>query len=391
MKLALPRAIAILGLFVGLVSSSAPAEEVVVGGHFEISLFDMAAGQSRIAKKQDTTTTDYAGFQFLRFIPFIKCKVNEILSLDVRPSLEMSAGSVDAVSSATPSANTSSVDATTGATPVFGKAIGAQRAKSAQIKLAGFNKATVEAALPGGIELSVGVLQPRFTWDYGQQLFWEDEINGSIFSCNPWLGDFSDVGLEVVHYFDVGDVTIPAYAYILNGSGYEKVDPLPIGMIHIEPSFYPFTFHVSAGGGYWDYAQHATQMRFSAGASGSFGKFSFRTEGAYGLWERRVIGTYENAEPYGGYLKLFYRVNRWLRLSLGSSFVYQNFMGMFTPLPGKEQYITISPGAQILTSPSSRIIIQLDANQWIQEPKAIDDFYKVMQFGRATIGWRFTF
>jgi hypothetical protein len=369
------------------------SQDVTVGGHFELSLFDAAGGKSRIAKKKDTTSFDYAGFQFLRFIPFFKCQISEKISLDIRPMIELYSSSVDAVSSATPSsgANAQTTDATTGATPVFNRAIGDQRAKKAKVSLGNINKATVQITLPGSTELALGVLQPRFTWDYGQQLFWEDEIHGSMFTCNPWLADFSDVGLEIVKFFDIGDMSIPVYAYILNGSGFEKISQLPIGMIHVEPSIYPFRFHLSAGGGYWDFDSHAKEYRFAGGVSGAFGKFSFRSEAAYGKWEKRILATGEDAEPWGGYLKMYYRLHKVVRVSLGTSYVYSNFIRIWNPLPGQEQYVTITPAVQILTTSSSRIIVQCDINQWIQKPAAISDYLKVLEFGRLTIGWRFTF
>ena len=349
-------------------------EGLSIGGHAGITVFDAAYGASSDGLGKKDTTSDYSGFKFLKFILFVRYNLNEKLSVDIRPQIE-----------------TRGVDGTTGATPKFGKMIGKQRAHSATVAFNGFTRAVATYVLPTSTELSVGYLNTKFTWEYGNELFWEDEMNGSQFACNPWLGDFTDAGVEVVHYFDIGESSLPVYAYLLNGSGAEELNKSPVLMLAAEPQFGALRLHLAAAGGTWDSNNAYPMLRGSAGLSLSIKKFTMRSEGAVGYWEKRIGGSPDDALPFGAYVKFIYPFTPFVRMSIGASYVHNNFVGLYNPQPGEEIYMTITPAIQIVTTSSSRIILQCDLSKWRQTPSEGVVGEKSLEFVQGTIGWRLTF
>jgi hypothetical protein len=355
-------------------SLTSAEQSVSVGGHAGITVIDGAYGISNDGLGSKDTSSDFAGFRFLKLILFFRYAFNEKLSIDIRPQIE-----------------TRGVDGTTGATPKFGKAIGEQRASKINVAFNSFTRAVASYVLPTTTEISVGYLNTRFTWEYGGELFWEDEMNGSPFSCNQWLGDLSDAGIEIVHYFDIGEVTIPLYGYVLNGSGMEEVNRSPVVMLSGETQVGPCKFHLAAAGGTWDENDRYAMFRGSAGMSLQLKKMVVRTEGAIGQWEKRIKGSPDNALPHGAYVKWIVPFSKVVRMSLGFSYVYNNFVNMYDLLPGEEQYLTLTPSFQFLTSSSSRIIMQCDLSDWKQNPSEGVSGEKILRFIHGTVGWRLTF
>lgn len=349
-------------------------QNVSVGGHAGITIVDGAYGTSSDGFGSKDTSSDFTGFRFLKFILFFRYAFNEKLSVDIRPQIE-----------------TRGVDGTTGATPKFGKNIGDQRARKVNVNFNNFTRAVATYVLPSATEVSVGYLNTRFTWEYGGELFWEDEMNGSPFACNHWLADFTDAGIEIIHYFDIGNITIPLYAYILNGSGMEEINRTPVGMLSAETQVGICKFHLAAAGGTWDDEDQYAMVRGSAGMSLQLKKMILRTEGAIGYYEKRIKGSPDNAIPHGAYLKWIVPFTKTFRMSLGTSYVYNNFVDMYNPQPGEEKYYTFTPAFQILTSSSSRIILQCDIGDWKQNPSEGLAGVKILRFVHGTIGWRLTF
>lgn len=348
-----------------------------VGGHVAITLFDAAAGFSTTSRNHNDTTSDYAGLKFLKFIPFFKYDFTEKLSVDIRPIMEVNG-----------------IDGTTGATPAFGKAIGDQRAKSARLEFGryGFTRAAARAILPGATELGIGFINTRFTWDYGNELFWEDEMNGSKFSCNPLLGDLSGMGIEMLRYFEVGDATLPVYAALLTSESLQETNNTPIAMVNVEPSLGRAKLHVAVAGGLWDSEDTKGFVRGAAGFSFNKGPVGIRTEGSLGYFKDQIGNSEESALPHGAYCKLFLKPAKSVRFVLNANYAYYNFVNQYAPLPGSEKYLTITPSMQILTNEHSRLELQVDVCKWTQKPwDQVDDFDKELTYFRPSLGWRMTF
>ena len=71
--------------------------------------------------------------------------------------------------------------------------------------------------LPYEVEAAFGIVKPRFTWDYGTELFWEEKIHGGKFSCNDYLGAMHETGIELYKPIELSGVSLPTYFYLLNG------------------------------------------------------------------------------------------------------------------------------------------------------------------------------
>lgn len=363
--------------FAALGANVCAGSSVNVGGHAALNLADGVVGRSTLAAGVEQEGADWAGLKLLRFVLFVNASLSERLSFDIRPIIEMRG-----------------VDGTTGATPRFGKAIDGSRASKVSVGFQGFTRAAAKAVLPNGAELSAGYVHPRFTWEYGNQMFWDDEINGSPFACNVWLADWSDLGLEYVHYFEPGGrFSLPVYAYLLNGNGEQENNLTPMAMVHAEPDFFPWRFHLSAGGGVWDDGDSKGVVRAAAGASWQGRRSGVRSEFAIGWWQDRIRNSPDDALPHGAYLKAYLMAAKRLRLTLGASYAYHNFVGLYAPAPGEEQYVTITPAAQVLTSPTSRLILQADLCDWRSNPwdSGSGEFDMKLQFVRVSLGWRLTF
>ncbi len=377
-------------VFVSIAAASLYAEDggskVSIGGHTKITLLDGSAGVSTIGYGKDDTASDFAGLKFLEFIPFFKVNISDRLSLDVRPDMIING-----------------IDGTTGATPTFGKAIGAQRAKTTELQFSanGFNRALVHGVLPGSSELSIGLLNTKFTWDYGSELFWEDEMNGSQFSCNPMMSDITGMGIDFEKYMEIGDATLPLYVAVLASESMTEFNYNPTAIIGLSPQIGKVKFHVAVNAGLWGSdvnaisdvkkAKHG-QGRATIGVAYNHGIFGFRAEGIIGMIKHRISNSNSDAIPHGAYAKIFLKPWKRVHLCLDGNYVYYNFINQYNPQPGSELYVTITPSVQILTTEHSRIILQADLCNWKQNPwDQVDNYDKKLMYVRPTLGWRLTF
>jgi|GEM_PF-4715621 len=350
--------------------------QVSVGGHSAFSLFSRTSGVSQVIVDSSTTSrttnSEWSGVSLLRLIPFFRWDVSEKLSLDVRPFI--------------------SIDGTSGASPQFGKALGDEKPKKTVLKLEEFSRASVKAIIGPASELSVGYVHPRFTWEYGTDLFWEDVINGSKFAIDRWTGIFPDAGAEYMHNFEFGDaLSMPTYLYLITGSSANPSEQTPTVMVNAEPDFGHIKFHIAAAMGQWDFENHKSMYRTAAGISYSHGPWAARAEESYGWWQDRIGNSPDNAIAHGGYAKVTYRLNKTIRTTLGGSYLYHNFVNTYAPMPGEEVYVSVTPALQIFTSESSRIICQLDLTNGVQNPWSSLGQSNVLAYAQGTIGWRLTF
>ncbi len=349
------------------------AAKTEVGGHVKLVLFDDVYGQRTGTSVADPIPKkhQYGGFSFTEMILYVSSELTDRVSVDLQPFFS----------------------ASTGATPQFGKDIGAQRPAPASIEpeFHGWVRAAVKVALPHGYEVSAGIVKPRFTWEYGGELFWEDEYNGSKFATNNYLGAMHETGIEVYKGFEMGNYSLPAYLYVLNG-GYEFGDNnnRPMVMIHAEPEFGALRLLGSLAGGRYDDDLENTFMRWAAGAAYEWKNLSLRGEYAGGVWKDSyafIDSTVIDAKPKGFYVKASYRYAPWGRVSVNYNVADHNFSGFFyTGTSVGEKYTTITPVLQFYASESSVILLQGDIANWEKS-----DGSQKLDFSRITLGWRTTF
>ena len=67
---------------------------------------------------------------------------------------------------------------------------------------------------PGDVEVKAGYLKPLFTWDYGYELFWNEQFNG--FRASTAFG-WHDEGVEIYKSFEGDGFSVPSSLYIVNG------------------------------------------------------------------------------------------------------------------------------------------------------------------------------
>jgi len=353
-------------LFAGYVASGY-AGETKVGGHIKLKLYDNIDG-----RHNDVSSYDYAGFSFSEMLLYFTQEINDQISLDLQPQFS----------------------ASTGATPKFGSDIGKQKtaAKNVKADFGGWVKAVLKAALPMGYEASFGIVKPRFTMEYGAELYWEDEFNGSKFAANTYLAAMHDTGIEIYKPFELGAVSLPAYLYALNG-GYQYSDnnKSPAVMVHVEPEIGRLKFTGSYFVGKWDDNDALQAARWSYGLMYSYKAFSCRGEYASGKWDGALSNGTADVQPSGYYGKLFYRYAPWGRVMLHYNIVDNNYKGLLAVTgPGGERYVTWTPGLQFTVANGSIVQVQYDIADW-QQSDTGGHVTDRLQFNRLTVGWRATF
>jgi hypothetical protein len=353
-------------------SQLAFAGQTRVGGQLKLTVFDYADGT-----RNSLATSGYTGFQFTEADLYFNQEINDKVSVDIEPAFE----------------------ATTMPTPGFGRNVGTglilPSAASVSVE---FRRALVKYLLPQGYELSCGIIKPRFSWEYGAELFYQDEIVGGKSSQNDLLGAMRDSGVEVYKSFECCGISLPSYVYAVNGlpssaqfgAVYGDNNRNPFLMVHVEPEIGALKLLGSVGYGTWDALDIKSVNRWAAGLDYSYQKWNLRTECFAGAWQG-MGSTGQDVLPLGYYAKLFYRVNPWLRAMLHYDIVDQNYAtavpGVYAP--GRETYQTITPGVQFQVADSAQFIVQWDIANWRQTKAsgAVED----LNFNRLVLGWRVVF
>lgn len=362
--------------------------ETTIGGHVKITLFDYEVGvhenESENLRKADD---EYVGMGFREFILYFSSELNEKISVDLQPYWV----------------------ARTGATPTFGNNIGDQRSDPEHqgFEFGGLVKGTIKYTAPFNTEVTYGIIKPRYTLDYGAELFWEDEFNGGKFTVNNYLGAMHDTGFEIYRNFEVGSISMPVYLYVLNGGNaneFSDNNSSPAGMIHIEPEMGSAKLLGSFYYGRYNSGDMEGKMatRWSGGASYSIGDLSIRGEYAQGIFEDGVTSTttgfVEDAKPMGFYVKVGYRITDWMRIMFHYDYVESNFKEYFSTSGNggyKETYNTYTGILQLFASESTILMTQVDVANWVQENTGENDVNNgkkdTLDFTRVVVGLRSTF
>jgi hypothetical protein len=350
-------------------SGALHAQDTTIGAHVKMTMYDYTDGTSNGDKGHE-----YAGMALSEMILYFSSSLSDFLMVDLQPMF----------------------NTVTGATPRFGNQMDDNKYLNAKPVFNEFRKAVLTAYLPHNMEMSIGIVKPRFTWDYGTELFWEEEINGGKFTCNDYLGAMHETGIELYKPFEFSSFSLPMYVYLLNGGPggqknlFNDNNNSPMAMIHVEPEIGALRLHGSLARGKWDDAGKYNMTRYSAGVGYQVGEISARVEAAGGNWESSIPAqTMEDATPFGYYAKILYRVNHWAKLMLHYDYVNHNFNGFYSPLPGEEIYKTFTPGVQISVAGSAMVQIQYDIADWTKWKSDTEN--QTLKFNRMTVGLRATF
>ncbi len=275
---------------------------VSVGGHIKMTLFDRPSSIVRNNGTQTAIEKSY-GFGFKELDLFISGKINNWISFEVDPKFSCS----------------------TGATPKFGVTQTATAGSAYVFKDFGHGKAVVIFDLPYDVTMEVGQVHPKFTAEYGHELFWEEQFNGGLFALG--IGAVHDSGIEVSKAFSIGDVTLPVYAYVVNGGtedGAFDINNEPGVMLHVEPVWNGLTVLGSIYSARTGAKEKLANTKWSAGFMYSIGDFSIRSEYAAGKQEQLISASQDGiSDTY--YVKAMYKVLPWLKLFAAHDWKYDNF------------------------------------------------------------------
>jgi hypothetical protein len=346
--------------------NGARAEQTTVGGHLKLTLYDRPTGTHNSEQ-----TSNYVGFSVRAFYIFVSHQLTDKVSIEVQPEFA----------------------ASTGATPKFGSPI-AKKTDPSTIapEFSGFNRAQMTVTLPKEYEISFGIVKPRMSWDYGAELFWEDQMNGGKFTLSD-ISAVHDTGIELYKNFEAGKISLPTYVYVLNG-GYEFNDNnnQPAVLATVEPELGAFKLKGSFYYGKYDKLAKLASVKYLGGVAFEKGPLAIRAEGGMGLWENRVSSmardssiTLSDGKPKGFYAKAYYRIFPWCRAMIQYDYMSNNNSGW---APGSEKYTTISPALQFSVANSSTLMLQYDIADWKRVKGVKEDLIK---FNRLSVGWRTTF
>lgn len=342
--------------------------KTTVGGHVRLKLYDNPTGWSSWGAPFNLTTStkseDYAGMGFTDAILYFSQDITDNFSIEFCPTFS----------------------ASTGATPKFYFAIGKQATAAPAIK-ADIDRVVIKYRAPMDIDITFGVMKPVFTMDYGHEMFWEEEYNGGKFTCNPMLGQMHDAGLEVYKNFEIEEISLPVYLYLLNGTSYyADGNNQPQLMVHVEPGWGPFKLSASFAAARHDTAELKGFTKWSAGFLVNWQGISLRSEFVSSKKEK-AISNVRDALAEGYYITASYKVLDWLRVFYHHDSALHNFNGFFFTGPGAgERYITNTAGISVFITESSILQFQVDVADWRRR-----DDSAILIFTRPTLGTRITF
>lgn len=370
--------VAAVGMF-AVFSSAVEIENTgtKVGGHVKIIAADGMAGTWTDTAGVEHKDNQLAGFEIHETWVIFSQEVSNFISVELMPEFSASAG----------------------ATPRFGRPLNSMAVSAPAFK--GWTKALVKFGLPKDWEISLGIVEPRFSVEYGSELWWEDELNGNKTVANGNLGAMHECGLEIYKSFELGKLSLPVYLYIFNGGGSEfgETNMTPLGVIHIEPEIGPVKFSGSFGFEKYDKEDSLNAIRWSAGASLDLKGFNLRGEVIGGNWEDRYasttrvgtqyVTTYKDAKAIGFFVKTFYRYADWGKVGVDVSYAKQEM----AQSSGVDKFLTITPLLIFNPVASVSIISQNDIGIWSRDATNRDNVSKdqKLNFFRSTLGVRLTF
>jgi hypothetical protein len=350
--------------------------QTVVGGHVKMILSDYKSGESDGEKSSES-----AGMALREFDIYISQEITDKISVETATEF---------------SVNTS-------ATPGFGKPLKGEKNMPDDVtdSFSGWREFKVKINLPKGYELSTGILHPEWSWEYGGEKFWEEEINGSKFGLHHDISAVHEAGFEIYKSFELENMSLPAYLWITNGhsEANDNNNAFDIGL-KLQPELGAFKFEGGIWTGKWDDAAKKSHLRWIAGVDYTAGNFNLRSEiGGAKISESvaiedtsGVVVRYDDSKPFGYIVKGFYHVKPWWKVMLAYDYVKNDNSGGL----GEETYTTITPGLIFDFSPSAHLIVQGTIADWkrTREPALLSSAAareNTLKFNRIVVGWRITF
>jgi len=336
------------------------ADGLSVGGHVKLYMLDRTDGKNN-GVQQHTNLSSGVGTH--AFVLYVTKKLTDSLKLDTATDFGVSA-------SATPSLGSSITRATSGTVSTT------------------LRKVAMNAQLPEGYELTVGVFNPMFSEEFAKETWWSEQYNANcgLLSLQSW----HDSGVELYKNFDFSKWSLPVYFSLLNGGSSQYVDNNDdkMALIHIAPEFFQTKLRYlgSLAYGKWDDGDNGKALYSSNGLEWKYQKTSLSGEYMYKKYNHvTTLGTANaDGKKEGYYLKAMYTFNPTWR-----AFVkYSNVELYQTGLTGmrSNNYSTTALVVNYFLTPDSDIITEY---QYIDADRS-DGSYSI-KANRVTMGWRTTF
>ncbi|MBI4774808.1 MAG: hypothetical protein HY788_11620 [Deltaproteobacteria bacterium] len=335
---------------------------VNIGGHFKFFMLDRTDGERNDVSQNNNLS---AGISDV-YLYFSKV-LNEWLSLDVAPKIEVLAA----------------------ATPGLGGDI--TRAGSASVDV-DLDEAYMTVRLPWELEARVGAFYPMFSEEYARQTWWHEQYHGN--NGLLFLESWRSLGVELYRNFDFENFSLPVYFYpYLNGdneeSRYVDNNGTKNLLLHVAPEFSLMDVSIrilgSLGWGRWDNDDDNNSWQWLGGADLRYKGISLL--GEYLRREQEdsplIGGGTADAVNEGYYVRAMYTFNpEWRVLAKYSD------VDLFFPSTSAvtDNYKTLSMALNYWITSNSTIIPQIelvDADR--------SDGSETLKYIRWTLGWRTTF
>jgi hypothetical protein len=293
-------------LFAGMFASVANAIDVPgtgtqVGGHVKIIAADPMWGTWTDTGSIAHKGYQNGGFSIARAFLMISQEIGSFCSIEMMPEFSAEAG----------------------ATPKLGQKIDNMVPANLIPNFDGWQKLFIKFALPKQVELSLGYMNSRFTYEYSSETWWEEEFH--VNKPTHDLGIMQEKGIEIYKNFNVGKLSLPLYVYVLTGGNNQLDEPnkTPLYAIHVEPEIGAFKFSGSLAYEKWDAHDSLDEIRWSAGAAYELQNFSIRGEAMGGNWKGKIITDTvpTDAKGIGFYIKPLYRFADWCKVGIDFSYV----------------------------------------------------------------------
>ncbi|MGA2091281.1 MAG: hypothetical protein ABSH12_07480 [Endomicrobiales bacterium] len=249
-----------------------------------------------------------------------------------------------------------------------------------------FKRATLDLELPWEMELSLGRMAPLLTEEYGDNLFWNEDLTASTSILSFFSGFWEDTGAELYKNFEIGDVSLPVYAYVLNGTMFmQAIHRSKAVAVHLAPQYGNLKLMVSAYSGNWDIDDLHNQTRYVAGFAYKLGKASVRAEYYTGTWDDVVFlqdMIIKNITSTGYYVKFFYNIAPRVTGIVRYDYLDNDFSGYYWPVTQVgETYSTLSPTLKINVAESTDLMITYQMGDNKMKDGSLETIYDELYIG----------
>jgi hypothetical protein len=361
-------------MFVFMCAGLVNAQETTVGGTVKFFLYDSSDGE--ITYDDETTSSkNGASAGLSQVILNFYREIADDWAVEAQPEIRFSAG----------------------ATPRLGsEEITRSPSSEAHVEIL---RAAVIWYMPADYEMKAGYLKPLFCWDYGYELFWDEQYNAYVVSANSWLGSWHDVGVEFYKNFEGEGYAIPAYLYLTNGPTSDvsgQTDDAWTFMFHTAPELMNGNLKFLGSFGYGEYDDDGNNMtRYALGVDYTMAAFNVRGEYLGGTYEKLVSDDVDG-EPSGWYVKAFYDVTPTWELMGGYSVTDMNWAGFFfAGAEMDENYTQWTLGANWRPADGVSVMFAYDSIDAERTDPSGDRYppgdETALKYGRINVGVRATF